>query len=276
MNDVVLGRALRAIRIHLGLRQVDVAIKAGVAQQLVSRIERGDSGRMSRQTVSRVLGAVGADVVTTVRWHGGQLDRLLDEGHAALVGVTADLLRRHGWQVLTEVTYAEWGERGSVDILAWHAATRRLLVVEIKTEIASAEELLRRHDEKVRLGPKLARDRFGVAPTVRLAAARPRQSNGKPDTARTSRGVRRCHVPGTWPSRQELDRRSAGHEPDARALAAPRTRSSASRHPPGAACTAPHHDSSDRGRSRARLRARAIARRVSSSDIATPPNRASP
>jgi len=34
----------------------------------------------------------------------------------------------------------------------------------IKTEIASAEGLLRRHDEKVRLGPKLARDRFGMAP----------------------------------------------------------------------------------------------------------------
>ena len=164
MNDVALGRALRAIRIHLGLRQADVATKAGVAQQLVSRIERGDSGRMARHTVSRVLQAVGADVVTIVRWRGGQLDRLLDEGHAALVGATADLLRRHGWQVLTEVTYAEWGERGSVDILAWHAATGRLLVIEIKTEIASAEELLRRHDEKVRLAPKLARDRFGVAP----------------------------------------------------------------------------------------------------------------
>ena len=57
MNDVALGRALRAIRINLGLRQADVATKAGVAQQLVSRIERGDSGRMSRQTVDRVLGA---------------------------------------------------------------------------------------------------------------------------------------------------------------------------------------------------------------------------
>jgi transcriptional regulator with XRE-family HTH domain len=40
MNDVAVGRALRAIRLHLRLRQADVAIKAGVAQQLVSRIER--------------------------------------------------------------------------------------------------------------------------------------------------------------------------------------------------------------------------------------------
>ena len=197
MNDVALGRALRAIRINLGFRQVDVATKAGVAQQLVSRIERGDSGRMSRQTVDRVLGAVGADVVTTVRWRGGQLDRLLDEGHAALVGAMADLLRRHGWQVLTEVTYAEWGERGSVDILAWHAATRRLLVVEIKTEIASAEELLRRHDEKVRLGPKLARDRFGVSPrsVTRLLVLAKRTSN------RTRLARLEASVGATYPAR---------------------------------------------------------------------------
>jgi transcriptional regulator with XRE-family HTH domain len=197
MNDVVLGRALRAIRIHLCLRQTDVATRAGVAQQLVSRVERGDSGRMSRRTVGRVLEAVGADVVTIVRWRGGQLDRLLDEAHAALVGATADLLRRHGWKVLTEVTYAEWGERGSIDILAWHAATRRLLVVEVKTQIASAEELLRRHDEKVRLGPKLARDRFGVAPRslTRLLVLANRTSN------RTRLARLEASVGATYPAR---------------------------------------------------------------------------
>jgi HTH-type transcriptional regulator/antitoxin HipB len=197
VNDVAVGRALRAIRLHLGLRQADVAMKAGVAQQLVSRIERGDCGRMSRRTVGRVLEAVGADVVTIVRWRGGHLDRLLDEQHAVLVGLTADLLRRHGWQVLTEVTYAELGERGSVDILAWHGPTRRLLVVEIKTEIASAEELLRRHDEKVRLGPKLARDRFGAAPrsVTRLLVLADRTAN------RTRLARLEASVGATYPAR---------------------------------------------------------------------------
>ncbi|HEY4190087.1 MAG TPA: hypothetical protein VGM28_06685, partial [Candidatus Limnocylindrales bacterium] len=57
-----------------------------------------------------------------------------------------------------------YGERGSIDILAWHAATRTLLIVEVKTEIASAEEMLRRHDAKVRLGPAIGRERFGIAP----------------------------------------------------------------------------------------------------------------
>jgi hypothetical protein len=83
--------------------------------------------------------------------------------------VTAYLERR-GWTVLPEVTFSEWGERGSIDILAWHAGSRTLLVVEVKTELASIEELLRRHDAKVRLAPRIAEGRFGTRParTARL------------------------------------------------------------------------------------------------------------
>jgi transcriptional regulator with XRE-family HTH domain len=164
MNDIVVGRSLRALRIRLSMRQVDVARKAHVSQQLVSKIECGRLACVSMATLRRILAAVDADVVTLVRWRGGDLDRLLDEGHAALVGRIAALLRRRGWQVLTEVTFSEFGERGSIDVLAWHPATRTLLVVEVKTEIASAEEMLRRHDVKVRLAPKIGRDRFRLAP----------------------------------------------------------------------------------------------------------------
>jgi transcriptional regulator with XRE-family HTH domain len=164
MNDIVIGRSLRALRIRLSMRQEDVAGKAHVSQQLISKIECGRLACVSTATLRRIFAAVDADVVTLVRWRGGELDRLLDEGHAALVGRIVALLRRRGWQVLTEVTFSEFGERGSIDILAWHAATRTLLVIEVKTEIASAEEMLRRHDVKVRLAPKLGRDRFGVAP----------------------------------------------------------------------------------------------------------------
>ena len=142
MNDLAIGRALRVLRQRLGWRQVDVAIDAGVSQQLISKIERGRSSRVSSATLRRVFAAVDADVVTYVRWRGGELDRLLDEGHASIVGSIATLLRRRGWQVLTEVTFSDYGERGSVDVLAWHPATRTLLVVEVKTEITSAEELL--------------------------------------------------------------------------------------------------------------------------------------
>lgn len=166
MNDQRIGRALRALRHRREWRQKDVAARAGVSQQVISRIERGKVGGLSRDALRRVFAAVDADVVTTIRWHGGELDRLLDEGHAGLAGTIASLLTHLGWVVLPEVTYSEWGERGSIDLLAWHAATRTLLVVEIKTEIADSEEMLRAHDVKARLARGLGEARFGSRPRV--------------------------------------------------------------------------------------------------------------
>jgi transcriptional regulator with XRE-family HTH domain len=166
VNDRQVGTILRALRRRAGLRQADVAQRAGVSQQLVSSIERGGAGTVAGRTLRRVLAAVGADAITIVRWRGGELDRLLDEGHADIVGRMVRLLEGRGWTVVPEVTFSEWGERGSIDILAWHAPTRTILVIEVKTEIASVEELLRRHDAKVRLAPRLAEARFGDRPRI--------------------------------------------------------------------------------------------------------------
>ncbi|HEU0242331.1 MAG TPA: helix-turn-helix domain-containing protein [Candidatus Limnocylindrales bacterium] len=179
MNDVTLGRALRAIRQRSGLRQVDVGRRAGVTQQLVSRIELGHVAEVTVATARKVFAAAGADYVGHVTWRGGSLDRLLDEGHADVVGTVITLLRRRGWTVLTEVTFSQWGERGSIDVLAWHSGTRTLLVVEVKTEITSAEETLRRLDVKVRLAPGIARDRFGASPRAiaRLLVVADRSTN---------------------------------------------------------------------------------------------------
>jgi hypothetical protein len=74
------------------------------------------------------------------------------------------LLDENRWEVLPEVTYSIYGERGSIDILAWHAETRTLLVIELKSELTSIEETLRRHDAKVRLAPRIASVRFGWRP----------------------------------------------------------------------------------------------------------------
>jgi hypothetical protein len=40
------------------------------------------------------------------------------------------------------VTFSIYGERGSIDLLAWHSETRTLLVVELKSELTSIEETL--------------------------------------------------------------------------------------------------------------------------------------
>jgi transcriptional regulator with XRE-family HTH domain len=161
MTDVQLGRRFRAVRQRLGWRQRDVATRARVSQGVVSFIERGRFDRVSLTAVRRVAAALDADLTLYFRWRGGDLDRMLDEGHAGLVGIVITLLQANGWLVKAEVSYSEFGERGSIDILAWHPATRTLLVVEVKTELTSIEETLRKHDEKARLASKVVREQFG-------------------------------------------------------------------------------------------------------------------
>jgi hypothetical protein len=127
-----------------------------VGQNLISLIERGHAGRCPVDTIRRVLGALDAGVEWQVSWRSGELDRVLDQRHADLVGLTVLLLRRYEWVTELEVTYSRFGERGSIDVLGWRPTARSLLVVETKSEIVSVEATLRKLDEKVRLaGPHL-------------------------------------------------------------------------------------------------------------------------
>jgi transcriptional regulator with XRE-family HTH domain len=166
MDLVRLGLGIRALRRRRGWRQRDLASAARVGQTTVSLIERGHSDKASLPAIQAVASAVDARLVLEIRWRAGDLDRLTDAGHARLTGAFARRLRDLGWEVRIEVTYTIRGRSGSVDILGWHAATCVLLVVEIKTSIASGEAALRKLDEKVRIASELARERFGWHPVA--------------------------------------------------------------------------------------------------------------
>lgn len=90
-------------------------------------------------------------------WRGADLARLLDESHASIQGRWKERLERWGWQVWVERSFNVYGERGRIDLLAWHPVRRCLLVGEVKTEIADAQDLLGRMDVKVRLAPVVCR-----------------------------------------------------------------------------------------------------------------------
>jgi transcriptional regulator with XRE-family HTH domain len=165
VDPLRLGRSLRVIRRSRGQRQVDVAQAAGVSQTLISAVERGHGQHLAVETLARMFAALDADIDLVVRYRGGTLDRLLDERHAATVAAVVSALGARGWMTAAEVTFNHYGDRGSIDLLAVHPATRTALVVEVKTEITSAEETMRRLDVKVRLSAGLARERFGVPVT---------------------------------------------------------------------------------------------------------------
>jgi len=82
------------------------------------------------ETLERVALALGAWVDLRLLWQGEGLDRLLDEAHARLVEWVVRRLNALGWDVAVEVSFARNGERGSIDVLAFHPGRRALLVIE--------------------------------------------------------------------------------------------------------------------------------------------------
>lgn len=180
MDFVRLGRIVRQLRRRLGWRQIDLAAAARVSQTLVSRIERGHLDFVSLPAIQRVLAALDARLILDVSWRGGMLDRLLDERHAALVERVTALLSASGWDVRVEVSFSHFGERGSFDILAWHAATRSLVAIEVKSELTAIELTLRQFDVKRRLATIVARERFGWDPaTVSSLLVMPEDSSAR-------------------------------------------------------------------------------------------------
>lgn len=161
MNGRRLGRIHRALRRRLGRTQRDVCLASGVGRNKISELENGDLSRLTVAELERCFESMDATLVVRADWNGAAVDRLLDDGHAALSGAMAEELRRLGWHVEVEVTFSRFGDRGSIDLLAWHASTQTLLVVEIKTELASVEGLLRPLNLKQRLAPDIAREQFG-------------------------------------------------------------------------------------------------------------------
>jgi transcriptional regulator with XRE-family HTH domain len=180
VEDFRLGTVIRRVRRTRGWRQVDLADRARVSASVVSRLERGRAGPMSIERVRAVAGALDIRVDLVPRWRAGDLDRLLNRGHSLLHESVARGFRDRwpGWVLVPEVSFAVYGERGVIDMLAWHPKRRAVLVVELKTELVDLNELLGTLDRKRRLAPGIARDRDWdpVAVSVWLVVAESRTS----------------------------------------------------------------------------------------------------
>lgn len=166
VDDRTVGLVLRALRRRRGWRQVDLAARAGCSQATVSVVERGHVAGTTIAILRDLFGAVEARLQLSPSWRGAELDRLVDAEHASIVSHLARRLERAGWSVLIEVTYAIGGERGSIDVLGYRADVRAIVVCEVKSDIAAAEAVGRKLDEKGRLGPAIARDRLGWRPAT--------------------------------------------------------------------------------------------------------------
>lgn len=132
---------------------------------------------MSIRSLTRVVEALDASADLVVRWHGEQLDRLIDADHARIVQKIVSLLESLGWETRVEVSFNHYGDRGRVDVLATHRRSRTLLVGEAKSAIGDTQDTVGRLDVKVRLGPMLAssvgwEEPARVAPALVIADSR--------------------------------------------------------------------------------------------------------
>ena len=75
MDYVQVGRVLREARVRLGLKQEEVAARAGVSQPTVSDLERGVREGVALRSLAAVAAAVGVEVSVVV---GGDEDE--DDG----------------------------------------------------------------------------------------------------------------------------------------------------------------------------------------------------
>jgi transcriptional regulator with XRE-family HTH domain len=166
MDVVRFGLGMRALRRRRGWTQQRLADAVRMSRSVVGRIERGRADRVPVHVLVRVAAALGGTVTVRLLWQGEGLDRLLDSAHADLTERMLSRLRSLGWEVATEVSFNIRGERGSIDILAFHPPTGSLLVIEIKSVVPDLQAMLGILDRKTRLAADIARERGWLVQSV--------------------------------------------------------------------------------------------------------------
>jgi hypothetical protein len=155
------GDDVRLLRRRKGWTQARLALEAAVPRWVVVAMESGRGDRVPPRRLVAVVVALGGRLSIRVLFQGEALDRLRDRRHASIVESVVRWLRADGWVVATEVSFNVYGERGSIDVLAWHPGTGALLVVEVKSVVPDVGGMLMTLDRKVRLAAGIARTQLG-------------------------------------------------------------------------------------------------------------------
>ena len=181
MDDQPIGASMRALRLRRRLRQVDASEAAGIPRRVAILIEGGRLERVRFGDIRSYARGLGARFDGSVLWQGADLDRMLNRGHARLHEAMATWLAAvGGWLIVPEVSFAYRGDRGVIDIVAWHAASRTLLVIELKTRIVDVNDLMATMDIRGRVARRIAIDRGWDPEAIGLwVVVAPTRTNGR-------------------------------------------------------------------------------------------------
>jgi transcriptional regulator with XRE-family HTH domain len=158
---MLIGRDVRLLRQRKRWTQRRLAEEVGVSRWVVMEIEAGRGEAQPTNRLTALAAGLGAQLMVRIRFQGEGLDRLRDQRHAELVEQALRRLRADGWLVAPEVSFNHFGERGSIDILAFHPETSALLVIEVKSVVPDIGGMLATFDRKVRLARRIAAEQFG-------------------------------------------------------------------------------------------------------------------
>lgn len=161
MQDIRLGSAIRLLRQRRAMTQAELGARAGVSKSTVSRIERGHLDSLSVRGIRAVATVLDIRVDVVPRWRSGDVDRLLNRRHSALHELVARWFGEFlpAWALAPEVSFSIYGERGVIDILAWHPGRRALLIIELKTDVVDVNDIAGQADRRRRLARKIAAER---------------------------------------------------------------------------------------------------------------------
>lgn len=112
---------------------------------------------VSLGTLMDIARVLDIQVSIAARSRGADLDRLINAKHAGLHESVARWFATDlpEWALDPEVSYSIYGERGVIDIVAWHAGERALLIIELKTDVVDVGDLIGQMDRRRRLAREI-------------------------------------------------------------------------------------------------------------------------
>lgn len=192
-----MARLLRRIRRRKRWTQAALRARLGISQSELSRRERHDLGTCTLDELDAWTSALGARLTIELRVEGER--PLTDERHARLQDWLVGRLRESGWIVEAEVSLNHYGDRGRIDVLAYHPTARVVLVIKVKSRIEDVQDLLGRLDIKMRIARILAEDRGWDAKRLHTRHRRRRGAHrptARSDTPVAVRGLPAARPPG--------------------------------------------------------------------------------
>ena len=159
------GAAIRTARKARGWTQEELGRRAKVAQSVVAAVEAGAGTRV--ESLELICRALGGQLVLDARLpFSGDPVRQVDFAHARCVGSLRRLLEVAGHVCVTEQEIVDGPWRGWIDLVAYDAVRRRIVIGEIKTELRDAGALERQVERYVRSCLAVARERGWVVEEI--------------------------------------------------------------------------------------------------------------